>query len=65
MFNVNAIQQFSAKIDTIQVGMDEWRDIRTTKVFENTTTINDILIWANTPKGSHTLASLIISNVAD
>lgn len=32
-------------IDTKQVGMEEYRDVRTTKVFDDSTTILEIKQW--------------------
>ena len=34
--------------DCIQVGMDSWRDVSATKVFDSSEPINDILAWAKT-----------------
>ena len=32
-------------INTVQIGMDEYRDLKTTKIFDDNTTIGEIKDW--------------------
>jgi len=54
-------------INTGQIGMDEYKDIRITKIFEETATIKEVVDWANTTSknAKWTMASLIISDVEE
>lgn len=58
-------------INTIQTGMDNWKDVRTTKTFNDNSTIRDIKTWINEQFKSEKivheigLASVDISDVLD
>ena len=56
-------------INTIQTGMDSYKDVRTTKVFDDSSTLADIKTWVRNTKKSKlnpeniSIGSLEISDV--
>ncbi|MES2395883.1 MAG: hypothetical protein V4549_07765 [Bacteroidota bacterium] len=45
-----------------QVGMDEWRDLKTTKTFSESNTLSDILTWARTIDKQATIQTIKFSD---
>ncbi len=53
-------------ITCIQIGMDTWKDVGTTKVFDQNSSIGDILIWARTIGGkSASMSTIKITDVVE
>lgn len=48
-----------------QIGMEEWKDYGTTKIFKDDSTIKEILTWARTLAKDITFTGLIISEVEE
>lgn len=58
--------QFAATIlTTQQIGIETCKDIRTTKVFDETNTFDDVLRWAVTIDKSATISTIELSDIVD
>ena len=51
--------------DCHQVGMDEWRDVNVTRVFDSSDSIDSMIAWAKTISQGHDFHSLKLSEVVD
>jgi|JI6StandDraft_1071083.scaffolds.fasta_scaffold584535_2 hypothetical protein len=52
-------------LTTKQIGIDTWRDISTTKVFDISASIKDILDWANSIEKGFTISTIKITEVVE
>lgn len=46
-----------------QIGIETWRDIHKTQIFDDTATISEIMAWVSTHDKTATFSSLQISDV--
>jgi hypothetical protein len=52
--------------DCVQVGQYEYRDVRTTKVFDSSQSIDDIMAWGNSLRGNKIcFGDLLLSEVQE
>jgi hypothetical protein len=49
----------------VQIGMETWRDVNTTKVFEETATLKEIIDWAKTIDKSASISVLKFGDIAE
>ena len=60
------MKQFAATVlTTQQIGIETWKDIRTTKVFTGDKTFDDVLEWAKTIDKSATISTIELSDIVE
>jgi len=58
------MNQFVATVITSeQCGMENWRDLRISKVFDSLVSFNEVLIWARTIDHNIQLSAILISDL--
>jgi len=51
--------------DCIQVGIDQWRDVNKTKIFDSSESVDHMITWAQTISKGHDFFSLKMSAVVE